>query len=59
MRNFIRQLPRELIEAARVEGVAEWRIFRYVVLPLMKSAIAALAVLVFTFIRSDLSGPRS
>ena len=34
MRNFIRQLPRELIEAARVEGVAEWRIFWFVVLPL-------------------------
>ena len=53
MRNFIRALPRELIEAARVEGVAEWRIFWYVVLPLMKPAIAALAVLIFTFIWND------
>ena len=53
MRNFIRQLPRELIEAARVEGVAEWRIFWFVVLPLMKPAIAALAVLIFTFIWND------
>ncbi|WP_146585697.1 carbohydrate ABC transporter permease [Puniceibacterium confluentis] len=53
MRNFIRALPFELIEAARVEGVAEWRIFWYVVLPLMKPAIAALAVLIFTFIWND------
>ncbi len=53
MRNFIRALPYELIEAARVEGVAEWRIFWYVVLPLMKPAIAALAVLIFTFIWND------
>lgn len=53
MRNFIRQLPKELIEAARVEGVAEWRIFWYVVLPLMKPALAALAVLIFTFIWND------
>ena len=53
MRNFIRQLPTALIEAARVEGVAEWRIFWFVVLPLMKPAIAALAVLVFTFIWND------
>lgn len=53
MRNFIRALPRPLIEAARVEGVAEWRIFWYVVLPLMRPAIAALAVLVFTFIWND------
>lgn len=53
MRNFIRALPFELIEAARVEGVAEWRIFWYIVLPLMKPAIAALSVLVFTFIWND------
>ncbi|UWQ22622.1 carbohydrate ABC transporter permease [Jannaschia sp. W003] len=53
MRNFIRALPYPLIEAARVEGVAEWRIFWYVVLPLMKPALAALAVLIFTFIWND------
>ncbi|QPH55266.1 carbohydrate ABC transporter permease [Pontivivens ytuae] len=53
MRNFIRALPRELIEAARVEGVSEIRIFWYVVLPLMRPAIAALAVLIFTFIWND------
>ncbi|PSK85830.1 carbohydrate ABC transporter membrane protein 2 (CUT1 family) [Limimaricola soesokkakensis] len=53
MRNFIRALPFELIEAARVEGVSEWRIFVFVVLPLMKPAIAALAVLIFTFIWND------
>ena len=53
MRNFIRALPFELIEAARVEGVSEWRIFWFVVLPLMKPAMAALAVLIFTFIWND------
>ena len=53
MRNFIRALPFPLIEAARVEGIAEWRIFWYVVLPLMKPALAALAVLIFTFIWND------
>ena len=53
MRNFIRALPPELIEAARVEGVAEWRIFWYIVLPLMRPAIAALSVLIFTFIWND------
>ncbi len=53
MRNFIRALPFPLIEAARVEGVAEWRIFVFVVLPLMKPALAALAVLIFTFIWND------
>jgi multiple sugar transport system permease protein len=53
MRNFIKALPYELIEAARVEGVAEWRIFWFIVLPLMRPAIAALSVLIFTFIWND------
>lgn len=53
MRNFIRALPFELIEAARVEGVSEIRIFWFVVLPLMRPAIAALSVLIFTFIWND------
>ena len=53
MRNFIRALPGELIESARVEGVSEWRIFWYIVLPLMRPAIAALSVLIFTFIWND------
>jgi len=36
MRNFIKGLPFALIESARVEGVSEWRIFRHIVLPLMR-----------------------
>jgi len=53
MRNFIRELPRELVEAARVEGASELQIFFKVVLPLVRPAVAALAVLVFTFIWND------
>lgn len=53
MRNFIKGLPFALIEAARVEGVSEWKIFRHIVLPLMRPAIAALSVLVFTFVWND------
>lgn len=53
MRNFIKALPHELIEAARIEGVDEFRIFWYLVMPLVKPAIAALAVLIFTFIWND------
>jgi multiple sugar transport system permease protein len=53
MRNFIRSLPFELLESARVEGVSEFRIFWYIVLPLMRPAIAALAVLIFTFVWND------
>ena len=53
MRNFIKAMPFDLVEAARVEGVSEFRIFWFVVLPLMKPAIAALSVLIFTFIWND------
>jgi multiple sugar transport system permease protein len=53
MRNFIRQLPREVIEAARMEGANDWQIFRHIVIPLVRPAIAALSVLIFTFIWND------
>ena len=53
MRNFIKALPFDLIESARVEGVSEFKIFWHVVLPLMRPAIAALAVLIFTFVWND------
>jgi len=42
-----------LIEAARVEGVSEWQIFWHIVLPLVRPALAALSVLIFTFIWND------
>ncbi len=53
LRNFIRELPFELIEAARVEGASEWTIYLRVVLPLVRPALAALAILVFTFVWND------
>jgi len=54
MRNFIvAQIPDELIEAARVEGVNELKIFFYIILPLISPALAALSVLIFTFIWND------
>ena len=53
MRNFIKGLPFALIESARVEGVSEFRIFWHIVLPLMRPAIAALSVLIFTFVWND------
>jgi multiple sugar transport system permease protein len=53
MRNFIKALPMELIESARIDGVGEFRIFWHLVLPLVRPAIAALSVLIFTFIWND------
>jgi multiple sugar transport system permease protein len=53
MRNFMKALPFALVESARVEGVSEWKIFWHVILPLVRPAMAALAVLIFTFIWND------
>ena len=53
MRNFIKALPFELIESGRIEGVSEAKIFLYIVLPLVRPALAALAVLIFTFVWND------
>jgi multiple sugar transport system permease protein len=53
MRNFISTLPEALLESARVEGANEFRIFWSIILPLMRPALAALAVLIFTFVWND------
>jgi multiple sugar transport system permease protein len=53
MRNFISTLPNALIESARVEGVNEFKIFWHVIVPLLRPALAALAVLLFTFVWND------
>lgn len=53
MRNFIKALPFDLIESARIEGVGEFKIFWFLVLPLVRPAIAALSVLIFTFVWND------
>ena len=53
MRNFIKALPSELFEAARIDGTSEFNIFLKIVVPLTRPAIAALSVLIFTFIWND------
>lgn len=45
--NVIHSIPDELLEAARIDGAGEWWIFLHVVLPLLRGALAALAVLAF------------
>ena len=47
MRQFISGLPDELIQAARIDGSGEWRIFSRIILPLCKPALATLGILTF------------
>ena len=56
MRNFISTLPEALSESARVEGANEFRIFWSIILPLMRPALAALAVLIFRLSGMIISG---
>jgi len=53
MRNFIAALPDELFQAARVEGASPWQTLWHVVVPLIRPALAALAILTFTFVWND------
>lgn len=47
MRQFLRSIPSDLIDAARVDGASEFGIFARIVLPLCKPATAALATIMF------------
>ena len=51
--NYMKTISRELTEAALVDGASVWTIYRNVVLPLARPALAALAVLETTFIYND------
>lgn len=47
MRQFFLMLPRDLEDAARLDGAGEWMVFWRVMLPLARPAVATLAVLAF------------
>lgn len=50
MKQFAQTVPGELIEAAKIDGCSEIRLFATIILPLLKPALGALAI--FTFIAS-------
>jgi raffinose/stachyose/melibiose transport system permease protein len=53
MTGFIRTLPYELEEAARIDGAGSWTVFSRVVLPLLRPVIATATVMVMLFAWSD------
>jgi alpha-glucoside transport system permease protein len=54
LHNFLSQIPRELMEAARVDGADAFKTFRMVVLPLSIPAIASFAIFQFLWVWNDL-----
>jgi alpha-glucoside transport system permease protein len=54
LRNFFITLPRDLIEAARIDGASEFAVFRRVVLPLSVPALASFGIFQFLWVWNDL-----
>ena len=54
LRNFFITLPRDLIEAAKIDGASTWNIFRTVVMPLSVPALASFAIFQFMWVWNDL-----
>lgn len=43
-------IPKEMLEAARIDGANEWQVFRYVTIPFLKSTIAVVATTMIVFV---------
>jgi len=65
LRNFFIGIPRDLLEAARMDGASELQVFTRIVLPLGTPAIASLLIFQFLWVWNDLlvamvfAGPRA
>jgi multiple sugar transport system permease protein len=57
VRQYARGIPDELLEAARIDGAGEWRIFVQIVLPLLKPIIVTLAIFSFLAAWNDFMWP--
>jgi multiple sugar transport system permease protein len=54
---FIRQMPRDMDEAARIDGAGHFRIFWSIILPLIKPALITCAIFAFIWSWNDFLGP--
>ena len=57
LRQYMLTIPDELIQAARIDGAGEWRIFAQIVVPLSKPALAVLAILSIVWRWNDFLWP--
>ena len=57
VRQYARSIPDELLDAARVDGASEWRIYRSVVLPLLRPILVTLATFTFMGTWNDFLWP--
>jgi multiple sugar transport system permease protein len=57
LRQFMRSIPNELTEAAKIDGASELRIWWNIMIPLSKPALAAIAIFAFQGAWQDFLGP--
>lgn len=57
LRQFFLSLPKDLEEAARMDGASEWRIYRGIIMPLARPALLTLALFHFQYNWNDLLWP--
>jgi multiple sugar transport system permease protein len=57
LRQYMQSIPDELLDAARIDGASEFRIFWKIVLPLCRPALAAMAIFTFTYTWEDFFWP--
>ncbi|MBN2047001.1 MAG: carbohydrate ABC transporter permease, partial [Anaerolineaceae bacterium] len=57
LRQFMRGIPMELSEAARIDGAGEFYIYWKIILPLTKPALATIAIFTFNGAWQDFMGP--
>jgi multiple sugar transport system permease protein len=58
LRQFLLSIPREYLDAARVDGCGDWRTLLRVVVPMAKPAISAVALFQFFYCWNDYFGPQ-
>lgn len=57
LKQYYSSIPDELCESARMDGLSEWGIYRKIILPLTKPALASLTIISFVTTWNDYMGP--
>jgi len=57
MRQYMRSFPRELDDAARIDGCNYWQIFWFIILPLSRPVLVVVAIFTFQGVWNDFTGP--
>ena len=57
LRQFLRGIPRDLEDAAKIDGCGFWRVYWHLMLPLVKPTLAAIAIFTFMGTWNDFMGP--